>query len=94
MAEAGGDVISVDWRVELEQAWERIGFDRGIQGNLDPTILLTSWPTIEAKAQDILRQANNRPGHIFNLGHGVLAPTDPALLRELVDMVHQQTRRN
>src|SRR5437588_6450590 len=93
MAEAGGDIMSVDWRVELDDAWTRIGYDRGIQGNLDPTLLLTPWETVEAGMQDILRRAGNRPGHIFNLGHGVLAPTDPDMLRRLVDSVHASTTR-
>ncbi len=93
MAEAGGDVISVDWRVDLDEAWAQIGSDRGIQGNLDPTLLLTSWPVIEAGMHDVLRRAGNRPGHIFNLGHGVLAPTDPDMLCRLVDAVHEATRR-
>jgi uroporphyrinogen decarboxylase len=94
MAEAGGDIISVDWRVDLDNAWERIGYERGIQGNLDPALLLTDWPTIEAGMQDVLRRAHNRPGHIFNLGHGVLAPTDPDVLHRLVDAVHEATRRD
>lgn len=94
LAEAGGDIISVDWRMDLDQAWERIGFERGIQGNLDPTLMLTSWPTIEAGMQDVLQRAAGRPGHIFNLGHGVLAPTNPDLLRRLVDAVHEQTTRS
>ena len=93
MAEAGGDVISVDWRVDLDEAWRQIGYDRGIQGNLDPTRMLTSWPVIEAGMQDVLQRAANRAGHIFNLGHGVLAPTDPDMLRRLVDAVHETTRR-
>jgi uroporphyrinogen decarboxylase len=93
MVEAGGDVISVDWRVDLDEAWAQIGYDRGIQGNLDPTLLLTSWPVIEAGMHDVLRRAGNRPGHIFNLGHGVLAPTDPDMLCRLVDAVHEATRR-
>jgi len=93
MAEAGGDLMSVDWRVELDDAWARIGYDRGIQGNLDPTLLLTRWETIEAGMQDVLSRAGNRPGHIFNLGHGVLAPTDPDILRRLVDAVHESTAR-
>lgn len=93
MTEAGGDVISVDWRVDLDEAWARIGYDHGIQGNLDPTLLLTDWPTIEQGMFDVLRRAENRAGHIFNLGHGVLAPTDPALLRHLVEAVHDATRR-
>lgn len=94
MVEAGGDVISVDWRVDLDDAWARIGCDRGIQGNLDPALLLTPWETIEAGMRDVLRRAANRPGHIFNLGHGVLAPTDPDLLRRLVDAVHLETARS
>ncbi|HVB22465.1 MAG TPA: uroporphyrinogen decarboxylase [Ktedonobacteraceae bacterium] len=93
MTEAGGDVISIDWRVDLDDAWERIGFERGIQGNLDPTLLLTSWDIIEQGMRDVLRRAANRPGHIFNLGHGVLAPTDPDMLRRLVDAVHEETAR-
>jgi uroporphyrinogen decarboxylase len=93
MAEAGGDIISVDWRVELDEAWARIGYHRGIQGNLDPTLLLSPWETIAAGTRDILRRAGNRPGHIFNLGHGVLAPTDPDMLRRLVDAVHETTAR-
>src|SRR5712691_11652860 len=94
MTEAGGDVISVDWRVDLDDAWARIGYERGIQGNLDPTLLLTDWNTIEAGMKDILRRANNRPGHIFNLGHGVLAPTNPDMLRRLVEAVHEATAGN
>lgn len=93
MTEAGGDVISVDWRVDLDDAWEHIGFERGIQGNLDPTLLLTSWDVIERGMRDVLRRAANRPGHIFNLGHGVLAPTNPDMLRRLVDAVHEETAR-
>jgi len=93
MTEAGGDVISVDWRVDLDEAWTRIGYDRGIQGNLDPTLLLTSWPVLEAGMHDVLRRAGGRPGHIFNLGHGVPASTDTDLLRRLVDAVHEATRR-
>ncbi len=93
MKEAGGDIMSVDWRMDLDDAWARIGYDHGIQGNLDPAMLLTDWPTIEAGMRDILRCANNRPGHIFNLGHGVPAPTNPDLLKRLVDAVHEETRR-
>lgn len=94
LAETGGDVQSVDWRVDLDDAWERIGFERGIQGNLDPTLMLTPWPVIEAGMRDVLARAAGRPGHIFNLGHGVLAQTDPALLRRLVEAVHEETARS
>ncbi len=93
MVEAGGDIISVDWRMDLDDAWAKIGYERGIQGNLDPAMLLTDWPTIEAGMHDILRRANNRPGHIFNLGHGVPAPTNPDMLKRLVEAVHAETRR-
>lgn len=93
MVEAGGDVISVDWRVDLDTAWERIGLERGIQGNLDPVLLLTSWPVVETSMHDILRRAGNRPGHIFNLGHGIPLAADPDLLRRLVDAVHETTKQ-
>lgn len=93
MKEAGGDIMSVDWRMDLDDAWVQIGYDRGIQGNLDPAMLLTDWPTIEAGMRDILRRADNRSGHIFNLGHGVPAPTNPDMLKRLVDAVHEETRR-
>src|SRR4051812_32938661 len=77
MAAAGGDVISVDHRVLLDDAWARVGFDRGIQGNLDAARLLAGWPAVAEGARDVLRRAGGRPGHIFNLGHGVLPDTDP-----------------
>ncbi len=94
MKEAGGDIMSVDWRMDIDDAWAQIGYDRGIQGNLDPSMLLTDWPTIEAGVRDILRRTNNRPGHIFNLGHGVPAPTNPDMLKRIVDAVHEETRRS
>jgi uroporphyrinogen decarboxylase len=90
-AEAGGDVIGIDWRVPLDVAWERIGFDRGIQGNLDGAALLGPWERVAAGAEDVLARAGGRPGHIFNLGHGVLPETDPADLRRLTELVHQCT---
>jgi uroporphyrinogen decarboxylase len=93
MAEAGGDLIGVDHRVMLDDAWARIGNDRGIQGNLDATRVLGGWAATAAGARDVLRRAANRPGHIFNLGHGVLPGSDPALLRRLVDLVHEETER-
>jgi uroporphyrinogen decarboxylase len=93
MAEAGGDVISVDHRMMLDDAWARVGFDRAIQGNLDATRLLAGWPATEEGVRDVLRRAGGRPGHIFNLGHGVLPDTDPALLTRLVDFVHETTAR-
>lgn len=93
MADAGGDLLSVDWRIGLDDAWRRIGYDRGIQGNLDPTRLLAGWDVVEEGASEVLRQAAGRPGHIFNLGHGVLPDTPPEHLRRLVDFVHERTGR-
>ena len=93
MATAGGDVIGVDHRQSLDVAWQRVGFGRGIQGNLDATRLLAGWDATVAGARDVLRRAANRPGHIFNLGHGVLPETDPDLLRRLVDLVHVESAR-
>ncbi|MBA2633577.1 MAG: uroporphyrinogen decarboxylase [Chloroflexi bacterium] len=91
MADAGGDVIGVDARQSLDVAWQRIGYGRGIQGNLDATRLLAGWQATEAGARDVLGRAGGRSGHIFNLGHGVLPDTDPDLLRRLVDFVHAET---
>ena len=75
LAEAGGDVIGVDWRIELADAWKLIGYDRGVQGNLDPVVLFSEPAEIRVRAHEILRQADGRPGHIFNLGHGVMPHT-------------------
>jgi uroporphyrinogen decarboxylase len=91
MAEAGGDVIGLDWRVPLDRGWAEVGEDRGVQGNLDPAVLLGPWERIEAEARDILRRAGGRPGHVFNLGHGVPPNTDPAVLGRLTNFVHEAT---
>jgi uroporphyrinogen decarboxylase len=93
MAAAGGDVIGLDHRVSLADAWRRVGHDRGVQGNLDAARLLAGWDATRAGAQAILDQAAGRPGHVFNLGHGVLPETDTDLLRRLVDLVHEETAR-
>jgi uroporphyrinogen decarboxylase len=90
-AAVGGDVIGIDWRVPLDIAWERVGEDRGIQGNLDGAVLLGPWERVAAGADDVLERADGRPGHIFNLGHGVLPDSDPADLRRLVELVHEGT---
>jgi uroporphyrinogen decarboxylase len=89
MAEAGGDVIGLDWRIELDRGWVDVGMDRGVQGNLDPAVLLGPWERIEAGTRDILRRAAGRPGHVFNLGHGVMPDTDPAVLRRLTELVQE-----
>jgi uroporphyrinogen decarboxylase len=91
--EAGGDVIGVDWRIPLDAAWERIGHDRGIQGNLDGATLLGPWERVEREAERVLERAGGRPGHVFNLGHGVVPETDPALLGRLVELVHERTAK-
>jgi len=91
MRDAGGDVIGLDWRIPLDLAWERVGFDRGVQGNLDPAVLLAPWPVVERQASAILRRAGSRPGHIFNLGHGVLPQTEVQTLARLVEHVHGWT---
>jgi len=95
MAEAGGDAIGIDARVPLDVGWERVGGPgvRAVQGNLDPTVLLSTWGAIEAQALDVLARAGGRDGHIFNLGHGVLPPTPVEHLQRLVDLVHERTER-
>jgi len=85
---AGGDVIGVDWRVPLDVAWERIGPGRGIQGNLDPVALLAPRAELEKQVRDVLGRAGGRPGHIFNLGHGVLPETAVEALQAVVEWVH------
>jgi uroporphyrinogen decarboxylase len=89
MREAGGDVIGADWRIPLDEAWERIGADRGIQGNLDPTLLLGPLDRLRGGALDVLRRAAGRAGHIFNLGHGILPSTPLEHVQELARFVHR-----
>jgi uroporphyrinogen decarboxylase len=90
MRVAGGDVIGVDWRIALDRAWAAIGLDRGIQGNLDPAVLLGPWERAEAAALDVLRRAGGRRGHVFNLGHGVLPGTDADVLTRLASLVRER----
>jgi len=87
-AAAGGDVIGVDWRIPLDVAWEHLAPRQAIQGNLDPATLLASRATLEARVRDILTRAGGRPGHIFNLGHGVLPETPVEALQAVVELVH------
>lgn len=91
MAAAGGDVIGVDWRIPLDRAWARIGHDRAIQGNLDPCVLFADFETVRRHADRVLAAAGGRPGHIFNLGHGILPGTPVDTVRRLVDHVHEAT---
>jgi uroporphyrinogen decarboxylase len=90
---AGGDVIGVDWRVHLDEAWECLGHDVAIQGNLDPAVLLTSPREIRRRVEAILRRAGGRPGHIFNLGHGVLPETPVENVIAMVEAVHELSAR-
>jgi uroporphyrinogen decarboxylase len=91
MAAVGGDVIGLDWRIPIERGWEIVGPDRGVQGNLDPALLLGPWERVEGSTARILDAVAGRHGHVFNLGHGVLPDTDPAMLRRLVELVHERT---
>jgi uroporphyrinogen decarboxylase len=91
LAAAGGDVIGLDWRIALDRGWEVLGSMLGIQGNLDPAALLGPWEHVEERATDVLARAGGRPGHIFNLGHGVLPATDPDVLGRLTSLVHERT---
>lgn len=93
LSSAGGDVIGVDWRVELDEAWDLVGYDKAIMGNLDPTTLLSTPAEIERQAKRILKQAAGRPGHIFNLGHGVLPETPLENVLHLIDVVKKVSSR-
>jgi len=79
--------------VRVDDAWQRIGFDRGVQGNLDPVYPLAGWDVALRGARDVLARAAGRVGHVFNLGHGVMPETDPEILKRLVDTVHAETAR-
>jgi len=93
VVQAGGDVIGVDWRINLDEAWKRIGYDRAIQGNLDPFTLYAPPQLIAEKVKRILQMAGNRPGHIFNLGHGINKETPVENVIALVEAVHEYSRR-
>ena len=89
MKRAGGDVIGLDWRVPLDDGWALLGEDVAVQGNLDPALLFAPLPELKMRVLDILRRANGRPGHIFNLGHGILQNTPVDNVKAVVDMVHE-----
>ena len=94
LARAGGDVIGIDWRLPIADAWRLLGPHRAVQGNLDPAVLLARWERVESDTCRILAEVGGRPGHIFNLGHGVLPDTDPSVLTRLVEVVGRESRKN
>jgi uroporphyrinogen decarboxylase len=93
MKEAGGDVIGIDWRISIDEAWSRLGTDVALQGNMDPAALLASTDVLRARASEVLDSAAGRPGHIFNLGHGIMPQATVDGARALVDHVHEQSQR-
>jgi uroporphyrinogen decarboxylase len=93
MGEAGADVVGVDWRVALDEAARRVDAGRALQGNLDPAVLLAPWPVLERRVRQVLDQGRVAEGHVFNLGHGVLPQTDPAVLARVTDLVHEASAR-
>ena len=93
MRDAGGDVIGIDWRIHLDEAWAAVGHDVAVQGNLDPLTLFAPLHEIERRVEDILRRAGGRPGHIFNLGHGILPTTPIEHVAATIDMVHKLSQR-
>ena len=91
--DAGGDVIGADWRIAIDEAWDRIGEDHAIQGNLDPTLLLGPTSRMFQQTEEILRRVGSRPGHVFNLGHGILPSTPVEHVQMLAQFVHSASRR-
>jgi uroporphyrinogen decarboxylase len=92
MHRAGADVVGVDWRVPLDDARRRLGPDVALQGNLDPAVVLAPWDVVAEQVRDVLARNAGHPGHVFNLGHGVLPETDPAVLGRIVELVHSEGR--
>jgi uroporphyrinogen decarboxylase len=93
LRDAGGDVIGVDWRIPIDEAWDRIGNSHAVQGNLDPTLLLGPTARMFERADDVLERVNGRPGHVFNLGHGILPSTPVEHVQMLAQYVHSAGRR-
>lgn len=90
LAKAGADVVGLDWRVPLDEARQRLGSNVAVQGNLDPALCLAPWPAVAERVRDVLARNAGRPGHVFNLGHGVLPETDPDILHRIVELVHTE----
>jgi uroporphyrinogen decarboxylase len=93
MREAGGNIIGVDWRTSLDAAWQDLGEGIGVQGNLDPALLMAPWPLLKQRAGEILDSVRGKPGHIFNLGHGIIKTTPVDAVKALADFVHEYTQR-
>jgi uroporphyrinogen decarboxylase len=89
MRETGAEVIGLDWRIPLDQGWSLLEHSVAVQGNLDPVLLFAEWPELKSRAEKILHQANGRPGHIFNLGHGILPHTPVQNVKDLAKFVHE-----
>jgi uroporphyrinogen decarboxylase len=93
MGEAGAEVVGVDFRLPLDEAARRVGPGRALQGNLDPALLFAPWEAVEARTRAVLEAGRSAPGHVFNLGHGVIPETDPDMLTRVVDLVHTASAR-
>jgi uroporphyrinogen decarboxylase len=91
LARTGGDAVGLDWRTPLDAGWLVVGEEKAVQGNLDPATLLGPWERVERGARDVLGRADGRPGHVFNLGHGVLPQTDPDVLTRLAAFIREHT---
>ena len=94
IADAGSDVVGVDWRIALDRGWSQIGYDRAVQGNLDPIRLYDSGDSLKQSVQEVLDQASGRPGHIFNLGHGVTPATPESTVKRVAELVHELSQTN
>ncbi len=90
MQETGADVVGLDWRIPLDEGWDRLGYKKAVQGNLDPVLLFASWPELKSRADDILNRAGGRSGHIFNLGHGILPETPVENVKMLAKFVQER----
>jgi len=91
MKESGADVIGLDWRIPLDEGWERLDYQAAVQGNLDPVLLFAEWKELRSRAEEILRRADGRPGHIFNLGHGILPETPVDNVKNLARFVQEHS---
>jgi uroporphyrinogen decarboxylase len=93
MRETSAEVIGLDWRIPLDEGWRSLGFEGAVQGNLDPVLLFADWKELKSRAEDILRRAAGRPGHIFNLGHGILPETPVENVKALAEFVQEHSMK-